>query len=231
MSFGSFTTSKANIFLQNTLLLYHPKSYLKLSNNVRIIKRDLSNKNQIKVRLIKPVINLGQPGDEVSVARGYMREVLFPEGLARYILFSNVPKRILKEKMKGTPTESDKITTGTMKLLPLPGVKPEDCSPERIHRIQVNIAILTHLPMLHFVRDVSHTVWSNFGNSSEINPPVKMRHVVQKLAQYGAELEEENMYFPNYIKNEIRTFGEHQCRIVFPEVRQNMWLKVIVEKK
>ncbi|CAG8525506.1 9902_t:CDS:2 [Ambispora gerdemannii] len=155
-----------------------------------------------------------------------MREVLFPEGLARYILLSKVPKRVLKEKMKGTRTESDKMITGTMKILPLPGVEPEACSPKRIHQIQVNIAILTHLPMLHFVRDISYTLESN----SEINPPVKMKHVVQKLAQYGAKLEEENMYFPNYIKNEIRTFGEHQCRIVFPEVRHNMWLKVIVGK-
>src|SRR5436305_73010 len=107
----------------------------------------------------------------------------------------------------------------------LPGVTPEDCPAEIIHQIQINIAVLTHLPYLTFLRPSSHDPT----DTSRIQLPVTTGDVIKKLEPYGVKLVPDNIVFPEYLRNEIRSVGEHRCRLIFQPVRHYLWLKILVD--
>ncbi|KAG9286390.1 hypothetical protein G9A89_014556 [Geosiphon pyriformis] len=181
-----------------------------------IFKRGVK-KPKIEVKLLQPVQNLGRAGDTVSVMRGYMRYELYPRQLAEYIYRVEPKKRNL---VTGVELEWGKD------IMTLPGIKPTEINFKFLHQIQVNMAIVQHITKLTFTRAVSLDPKS----SSQIVPTVRIEHIMQRLETYGATLEKYNLMFPQYLGNEVRTFGEHRCLMLFPEIRQKIWLMLNVSR-
>ncbi|CAG8523062.1 7310_t:CDS:2 [Paraglomus brasilianum] len=152
---------------------------------------------------------------------GHMRGTLFPQRQAKYVMKRVGVRKDHSKKNEPDPEEMKYLKFKNIKLLP--GIKEVDCSPLRSHQLQVNLAVLNHLPDLVFKKISTATE----ENTRAISGSVTIQDVIDKLAQYGVKLERGNIIWPMGT-DDITQSGEYRCVFAFPEFRMRIAKKIVV---
>ncbi|KAJ1962832.1 hypothetical protein IWQ62_003402 [Dispira parvispora] len=163
-------------------------------------QRVLYSTRRLPVTLLNNQPGLGKAGEVVYVKPGHMRNVLYPKGMADYVLRYNGPRnRQAESEAAAIRAREEAIKSGVLD----PSVQPELYM---LLKSQADaIQTITHI---EFIRT---TVKANddtiFGSISPEDVLAVLRD------QYQVELDKGSIEMPR-----IKTLGEHKCKVIIPHM-------------